>query len=451
MKRLAGTALTIAGAAMLTLTAVAIVIAVRSTGDHSGPTPARVDRSADPSAVTNEVIAFFQQRVERDPVDFVSHTKLGEAYLRQARETGDLSAYQRADAAFRQALAIQPDDPLALAGLGSVLFAQHDFAGALALAEQLYAADPGATQALATIGDANLALGNYAAARQAYATLSNVASGPAVLSRQSHLAELRGDVDRAIDLMEQAEEAAARRGRSAEAIAFYRLQLGALHFNSGRYDDAELWYRAALYVFPGYYPAFAGLGDVAVARGRFGEAIARYQQSVAVVPQPAVLAKLGDVYARTGDQRAAQQQYDTVEFIGRLAAINRTVYNRELALFYADHDIKIADAVRLALAELDTRRDVYGYDAAAWALYKDGRAAEAQPLMAQALQLGTQDARLLFHAGMVARELGDSAAARDYLDRALQINPRFSVLYEPQARRVLAELSDAAGLAEAER
>ncbi|MBI4570664.1 MAG: hypothetical protein HY723_01840, partial [Chloroflexi bacterium] len=120
MKRLAGTALTIVGAVMLTLTAVAIVIAVRSTGDGSGPTPARVDRSVDPAAVTNEVIAFFAGRVDRDPVDFASYTKLGEAYTQQARETGDLSAYQRADAAFRQALAIQPDDPLALAGLGSV-------------------------------------------------------------------------------------------------------------------------------------------------------------------------------------------------------------------------------------------------------------------------------------------------------------------------------------------
>jgi len=403
---------------------------------------------ADP-AVTEQVIAFFQDRIERDPADVTSHTKLGEAYVRQARETGDIGAYERAEAALRRALELDPADGVAGAALATVLFAKHDFAGALATAERVYAADPGATQALATAGDARLELGDYEGARTAYAMLSDVAGGPAVLSRQAHLAELTGDPDEALELLTDAANEAARRGRSAESIAWYRSQVGALYVNTGKHDAAEPWFAAALDVFPGYYPALAGLGSVAAARGDDAGAIAYYEQAVAVVPQPSLLATLGDLYARTGDAGAAQRQYDTVGLIGRLAEINRIVYNRELALFYADHDINTAQAVELALAELEVRKDVYGYDVAAWALYKDGRAMDALPLVERALRLGTRDARLLFHAGMIAGAAGDEERARALLEDALDINPRFSVLQEAEARQALAALESGRPFVEA--
>ena len=69
----------------------------------------------------------------------------------------------------------------------------------------------------------------------------------------------------------------------------------------------------------------------------------------------------------------AQTQYGTVEVIATLAEINQQVYNRQLATYYADHDLKVDEALRLTTAELSVRKDVYGYDAQAWALYKNGR------------------------------------------------------------------------------
>jgi tetratricopeptide (TPR) repeat protein len=192
--------------------------------------------------------------------------------------------------------------------------------------------------------------------------------------------------------------------------------------------------------FDGYYPALAGLGAVAAARGDDVKAIDYYERSAAIVPLPINLAALGDLYTRAGDTAKAQDQYDTVEFIAKLEGINRNVYNRELALFYADRGIHTSEAVDLALAELDVRRDIYGYDAAAWALYADGRAQEALPYMEQALRYGTQDARLLYHAGMINKALGQDEQARAYLSRALDINPHFSVLHDARAQQALAQL-----------
>jgi tetratricopeptide (TPR) repeat protein len=425
--------------------ALALYLVRQDSADSAAGQPAAAAR--DPHEVTNQVIAFFLARVQSDPVDFVSYSKLGDAYIRQARETGDISAYQRAQTAFEKALERFPDNPAAQAGLASVHFSLHDFAGALDLATQVYAADPNATSALATIGDANIALGNYDEGRTAYGKLSDAAAfGAPALSRQAHLDELGGNPDRAIELMKQAEALSGANPISVEAPAFYRLQLGNLYFNTGRYDDAEHWFSTALDSFPDYYPALAGLGNVSAARGDYQQAIDDYEQSVAIVPQPVVLAALGDTYARIGDDKAAQKQYDTVEFIGKLAAINKVLYNRELALFYADHKTKTSTAVELATAELDKRKDVYGYDTLAWALYRDGHPADAVLYARQALALGTRDAKMLFHAGLIDQANGDSARAKDELKEALDLNPHFSVLLEQEARTVLAHIDGSASV-----
>jgi tetratricopeptide (TPR) repeat protein len=261
-----------------------------------------------------------------------------------------------------------------------------------------------------------------------------------MLARLANLAELKGDLQEALRLMERAVQEAVGMAGSREGVAWYLFRLGDLYFNAGQYDQAARHYEAALRVFDNYYLALAGLGKVRAAQGRDDEAIELYERSVAMMPQPSALAALGDLYMETGQQEKARLQFDTVELIATLAAINRQVYNRELALFYADHDVKLDKALELAEREMEVRQDIYGYDALAWTLYKNGRTDEAAKAMREALKLGTQDARLFFHAGMIAKALDDDAAARDYLTRALKLNPQFSVLNADQARLALSEV-----------
>jgi Flp pilus assembly protein TadD len=108
------------------------------------------------------------------------------------------------------------------------------------------------------------------------------------------------------------------------------------------------------------------------------------------------------------------------------------LYNRQLALFYADHDRELERAYALASSEYALRRDIYGADALAWSALKHGKLAEAESAIHAALHLGTQDARLLYHAGMIAQAAGDGPHARDFLDRALRLSPRF----DPMQARV---------------
>src|SRR4029453_14962783 len=59
------------------------------------------------------------------------------------------------------------------------------------------------------------------------------------------------------------------------------------------------------------------------------------------------------------------------------------------------------------------------------------------PPWTEALKLGTRDARLLFHAGMIHQRLGNTAQARDYLRRALATNPHFHIIYADLAMQTL--------------
>jgi Flp pilus assembly protein TadD len=93
----------------------------------------------------------------------------------------------------------------------------------------------------------------------------------------------------------------------------------------------------------------------------------------------------------------------------------------------------------MAAAEYKVRRDIYGADALAWTALKAGRLSEAQAAIKEALRLGTKDARLWYHAGMIARAAGDQAEAKKFLQQALQLSPHFDPLQSVAAEKALAE------------
>ena len=208
-------------------------------------------------------------------------------------------------------------------------------------------------------------------------------------------------------------------------------------FAVGDYETGEQHYRDALVTFPDYFNALASLARVRAARGDLQGAIEHYERVVSHLPDPSFAAALGDLYKLAGREKDAAAQYALVEQIGRLSAAGGALYNRQLALFYVDHDMKAEEAYASAAKEYEMRRDIYGADALAWTALKAGKLSEAQAAIKEALRLGTRDAKLFYHAGMIARAAGDEVAARDYLRRALALNPQFDPLQAVTARKTL--------------
>jgi tetratricopeptide (TPR) repeat protein len=394
--------------------------------------PSRIDLRAY-HYTTDQAIGLFEGRVERDPKDFVSLAMLGEAHALKARESGDPGGYERAEEALRKSLTQSPGYSRARTTLALVLCSRHRFAEGLALAAKVYDENPGNLNALATMGDAQLELGRYAEAEATYQKLLSASTEPSTLARMARLAELKGQTDEAVRLLHQAADDERKTG-DAKAATWYQVRLGEISFDAGRLDDAEQTFRAVLQEFPDHHDSTADLGKMRAARGHYDEAIALLKKAAAIAAEPALLAVLGDLHARNGQEELAQRTFARLE----QTALRYPEYRRELSLFYSQHDRQLQRALELARQDLEARPDIYGYDALAWALYKEGRPEEAAKAIAEALKLGTRDARLFYHAGMIYHRLGDRAGAGTWLGRALALNPHFSLRDAEEARRTLA-------------
>src|SRR5262249_2088368 len=136
----------------------------------------------------------------------------------------------------------------------------------------------------------------------------------------------------------------------------------------------------------------------------------------------------------------AKQQQQLLEFIERDNASTAALYSRQLALFWADHDTKLDEALEIMKREHAAREDVLTYDALAWCLFKKGQLTEAAEAIKQAQRLRTRDARIFYHAGMIDDAMGDHRRAAGELQLALATDRAFNVVQAEVAQRRLAEL-----------
>jgi tetratricopeptide (TPR) repeat protein len=400
---------------------------------------------------TDRSIAQYQVQASRSnsATDF---DKLGAAYLQKGRETSDFAYYDLAEKALAKSLELtSPMDFSAaapLTHLAAACMAEHRFSDAADYAERALALGAGDLSPFGLLGDAHADMGDYDQAAGDYDKLLlrlSAQEPPRGLvymhdSRVSYLKFIRGDNAGAIELAQKAVSTAMEMHMPGENLAWTYFQLGEYRFQSGDVPGAEMAYQQSLNALPGYFRGLSGLAKARVAQQRYQDAIGIYRKAIEEIPIPEYVAALGDIYLKLGQPDDARREYDLVEYIGYLTNLNQHAYNRELAVFYADRDIKPHESLELAQRELEVRRDVYTQDVLAWSLYKNGRWKEAASIMDKALRFGTKDAMFYFHAGQIHRALGDVEAAEDCLERALAINPHFHIFYADAARRDLEEM-----------
>ncbi len=414
-------------------------------GCHSGHAPARpvaslaaaqadasaADTSAGGHARLDQAITKDTRATEQNPRDSRAWIDLGNALMQKARETADLSYYGHAEAVYRKALALDARDVPALIGMAWVTSDRHEFEQSKAWAGRALALDPRNNDAYGLIGDADQEIGDYDAAYAHYQRMLDIRPDLASYSRGGHLLWLTGDVrNGGIRLMVKAIDAG---GPYAETTGWCRAQLGLMLYSEGHQAAAEQTLRDALTTTPHNYRVLMALGRAEAGRGDYADAIGCYRKAVAVVPQLEAVAALGDLYALTGRRGEAQSQYALAGQIDRLQKANGVRGGWQMALFQANHDRDLLEALRSAREEYRTRKNVYAADALAWCLYKNGRYAEAAALSRVALSRHTPEADFLFHAGMIAAKRRDRPAARSFFGRALHLNPNFSPTDAPVA------------------
>jgi tetratricopeptide (TPR) repeat protein len=403
---------TVLGAFAVTLGVLAL--ATRGGGPPASTRPVAPDAPR-PGASTADVIKSLQATVRAQPTRSEGYVALAGAYQQEVRETGDLGFFDRAEGLIDRALALDPRDADALTQRGALRASRHDFRGALADAQAARRLEPAVTKPFGVLVDALVELGRYDQAGRALQDMIDRGPDLASLARVAQLRELHGDLPGAIDAMRAAASAG---GSVPENDAYTQTMIGNFELQRDRVATARHAYRAALAGRPGHVPALAGLAQVDAATGHLGRAVERLRVVVERLPSTTNVIALAEAELAAGRTAAARRDLGLVRVEQRLAGKAGVENDAEAVLFEADHGDR-ARAVGLGRSTWAAAPSVRSADALGWALTRAGKPREGLRWARRALELGSHDARLRFHAGMAARGAGDGASARRWLRLAL--------------------------------
>ncbi len=361
--------------------------ALRSTSSASSASLAGAQAAEDfksgfaLNATTASLVADFQSRLRANPKDEHSYGLLGLAYEQRARETGDPSWYPKAEGVLRRAraLALDPKDSLAMGGLGSLALSRHRFRDALALGEGARTLNPYSAQPWGVIGDAQVELGRYREAFASFDRMNKLRPGLSSYARVSYGRELIGHTSgaiRAMKLPSTPPRAALSRppGRmsssasSTSTTAVTRRPNASTGWPSRPSRDTPTRSTRS----PRCSARRAATGRRSRPSGR------RWTRSRC----PSTWRRSATSTGSPADPARPCASTTLIGAIERLLNANGVKTDLEIALFQVDHGIALRHALARARIAHAERPSIDGADLLAWALARNGRCAEALPLLA---------------------------------------------------------------------
>ncbi len=358
-------------------------------------------------------IARIQQRIQTQGKHPFLLERLGWLYVSKGRMSGDAGYYRLAQASADCWATERPDDPRALLLRGHVLHSLHLFAEAEEVALQLISQNEGLPGGWGLLGDARVEQGRVADAVTAYQRMIDLGPNLQSLSRGAHMRWLSGDTEGALELMESAARAGSPREPDAAAWAYAKLAEYA--FQQQKPDVAAHSLQIALSLEKDYSFAHLIQARIALAEEDWETAATKARAAAEATPLPEYQWVLIEALAAAG---LDEEKEAAVAALQRSGARDDP---RTYALYLASRNSSKEDqkeALELAYQELDVRQDIFTHDTVAWALHANGKWEEAKTHIAKALGEGTRDARLFYHAGVIAAACGDEEEALRWFKKA---------------------------------
>jgi tetratricopeptide (TPR) repeat protein len=377
---------------------------------------------------TRQAIKDLLDVIEINPQDYKAKLNLAQAYIQEARITGDHAYYdQSALDLLDDVIAAEPGNFDAICCKATVLLSQHHFAEGLEVAQQGMKMNPNNAFIYGLMCDAYVELGNYQEAVKMSDKMISIRPDLRSYSRISYLREIHGQTKGAV---EAAKLAVSSGYPGLEQTEWARMILAHLYESTGELDSAEIQFKIALQERPDYAYAIAGLGKVAKARGNYKEAIVYFEKAKRLIIDYSFADELTDLYRlNKEDQKAEKSAQEVIEMLSPVsnadegATAHGHYADRELAYAY----LKINNVSKaLEHAGIEYLRRPMNIDACetlAWTKFKNGETEAANKLMTIALRTNSNNPVLLCRAGLIKMKSGESVAGKKLLKRALETNP----------------------------
>ncbi len=345
------------------------------------------------------------QRTQQD-VELERIVDLGDTLFNQADLNGAMAAY-------RKALALNPQNHRALRSMGDALLDRSDYPGAIAEYREALkqGADPlvhhGIGEALYYQNDFDGAIAEYREAIRLKPDFVEAHSDMGLAMSGKH------DVQSAI-----AEFREALKIDSSYAGAHYGLATVLLENNE--LDQAEAEYREAFRLEPDYSDAHFGLGDVFLKKGKLDDAAAEFQEAIRENPKNvSAHISLGQLFLMRGQ-------------------IDRAIGELNLATQFAPDNPEAFELLASAYGRMERYDDAIATykqmeviapgglvapRAIAWTLIQQNHYGEAIIETRQAIEKNPKDGQLRFLLGKALLRSGDTDNAMSAFQKALELSP----------------------------
>ncbi len=310
------------------------------------------------SSPAQQKITLAKKAIENYPERYEVYNQLALALTHRAREHSDPAYLQQAEKALEDSFRLVPDNFAGQKIRVQILLGKHEFTQALEEAKVLNRRAPDDILTYGLAADAMIELGDYKGAVDTAQWMLDMHPGNVPgLKRAAALRSLHGDVQGAMDLLEQAY--ARISPYEVHERAGILTRIARLKLMTGKVEAAEKLLEYALQLFPGYDHALVSLANVRVAQQRYAEAVDLLRQRFEAAPHPETLYALAKALERAGRSTEARAAFHDFEQQARDVVERARNANRELVFYYADHAHKPTDALRFAAREIERRRDVY--------------------------------------------------------------------------------------------
>jgi serine/threonine-protein kinase len=198
--------------------------------------------------------------------------------------------------------------------------------------------------------------------------------------------------------------------------------LGALYVTEGRYAEAAKMFSQVVSLSPDSFRGYSNLGATYIRLGQYSEAVTVLQNSIKIRPTEDAYSNLGTAFFALRQFENAAQNYaaaaklnDQVDVVwGNLGDAYYYSGKRAEAIVAYQKAVSLAsDRLRVNPRDASVLSDLAGYNTML------GHRHEAFDCLNKALQLTEQkDPEVLFEAGMIYNQFGDTSAALEWLRKA---------------------------------
>lgn len=329
-------------------------------------------------------VAVFQRAIEKDPQYAAARAGLGEAYWRKYELVRDTKLVGKAEEECRSAAARDKALAVAHTCLGLV------FNGT---------------------GKYEQAAAEYQKALGIEATLDDAQAGLALAyQRLSRFEDAEKAYRKAIELQPN------------YWVGYNRL--GHLYHAQGRAEEAERMYEQVVALAPDSFIGYSNLGMMRSEAGKYGEAIPFFERSLKIRKTASATSNLATAYFQTQRYADAARLYEEAIQLGPQESL--LWGNLGDAYYWAPGlKEKAAGAYRKAIELAEKERKVNPRDAGklamlAWYHAMLGERAQAHSLLAEALRIDGRSGEMLYCAGIVYAQAGETSRALAALKQAVE-------------------------------